>query len=57
MILSLSSLLAVSIITGTSEKVRISMQASLPDLPGIIQSKMMRSKLSRRARSTAVTPS
>ena len=57
MILSLSSLFAVSMIMGTSEKVRISMHASLPDFSGIIQSRIMRSKSPRRASSTAVAPS
>ena len=57
MILSLSSLLAVSMMTGTSEKVRISMHASLPDFSGIIQSRMTRSKSPRRTSSTADIPS
>ena len=57
MSLSASSLRAVSMMMGTSENSRIFMQASLPDSWGIIRSRMIRSRLSRRASSTAVAPS
>jgi len=46
MILSVSSLRAVSMMMGTSEYSRIFMQASLPERPGIIRSRMMRSSVS-----------
>ena len=44
-------------IMGTSENSRIFMQASVPDSTGIIRSRIIRSKFSLFASSTAASPS
>ena len=57
MSLSLSSLRAVSMMMGTAENSRMRIQAVSPSTSGIIRSRMMRSKLSLLASSTAAAPS
>ena len=57
MILSASSLRAVSMMMGTAENSRMRIQSVSPSTSGIIRSRMMRSKLSLLASSTAAAPS